>query len=174
MNKKHVLVLVISINVLFGSALTTVYFTGWEKLQSGEEGFLTVTGLPIGEVRYTIEELMAMPNITREYLLQGTPTFTANYTGVSVFYLLTEKLNLTEGSTRVKVVAVDNYSYTLTLAECNATRDIILAYLRNGERLKSGAKGGNGPLRLIIPQRFSGEYNAQYCVKYVTTLKILD
>ncbi|MHA1640509.1 MAG: hypothetical protein ACTSW0_09895, partial [Candidatus Heimdallarchaeota archaeon] len=81
MNKKHVLVLVISINVLFASALTTVYFTGWKKLQSGEEGFLTVIGLPIGEVRYTIEELMAMPNITREYLLQGTPTFTANYTG---------------------------------------------------------------------------------------------
>jgi len=173
MNKKVALTIVIGVNVLLVTSLITLYFTVWRTANKGEEGFLIITGLETGDLRYTIEDLEAMPNITREYLLQGTPTFSANYTGVSLYYLLTEKANLTDGSTRVKVIAIDNYSYTLTLDACNATRDIIIAFKKNGEYLKSGANGGNGPLRLIIPQSAVGAYNAQYCVKYVTTLKIL-
>jgi hypothetical protein len=32
---------------------------------------------------------------------------------------------------------------------------------------------GEGPFRLVIPQRFPGEYNGQFCVKFVVVLEII-
>ncbi|MHA1221465.1 MAG: hypothetical protein ACTSQB_07005, partial [Candidatus Heimdallarchaeota archaeon] len=67
----------------------------------------------------------------------------------------------------------DNYSYQLSMDEINETRDIIIACRMNGEYQATGLEGGNGPLQLIIPQRFPGDFNGQFCIKYVVTLEIL-
>ena len=120
----------------------------------------------------TVNQMEFLPSITQEYFINGNPPFYANYTGVSIHYLVTEYANVTE-EVDIKVVASDNYAYTLSFDEYNQSRDIIIAYKKNGEYLKDGSHGGNGPLRLIIPQRFPGEYNGQYCVKYVVTLRFI-
>jgi hypothetical protein len=169
MKKKVLIIIIAAINVILIGSILTIYFVWWKP--EGETGFLTITGID-EDIKLSIDELRNFPNISQEYTLQGTPTFTANYTGVSVYYLVTEIANvITEVD--VKVKASDGYAYTLTFDEINSSQDIIIAYMKDGESLKSGSVGGNGPLRLIIPQRFSGEFNAQFCVKYVVTLEIL-
>ncbi|NHJ32374.1 MAG: hypothetical protein FK732_05895 [Asgard group archaeon] len=171
MNKKT-LAIIIAINVVLVSTIVTLYFTVWLPSRSGEDGFLTITGLPTEDIKLSISGLESLPNISQEYYLQGSETFSANYTGVSVFYLVTQIANYTE-NVDARVVASDNYGYTLSFDDINQTQDIIIAYKKNGEYMKSKALNGEGPLRLIIPQRFPGEYNGQYCVKFVVVLEII-
>jgi hypothetical protein len=172
MNKKT-LAIILAINVVLVSTIVTLYFTIWLPSRSGETGFLTITGLETDDIVLSIEELESLPNISQVYFLLGSETITANYTGVSVFYLVTEIANQTSGiSTRI--VASDNYAFTLSFNDINQTRDIIIAYKKNSEYMDGKSLDGEGPLRLIIPQRFPGEYNGQYCVKFVVTLEIIE
>ncbi|MHA1123361.1 MAG: hypothetical protein ACTSPC_11255, partial [Candidatus Heimdallarchaeota archaeon] len=62
---------------------------------------------------------------------------------------------------------------TLSFDDINQTRDIIIAYKKNGEYMDGKSLDGEGPLRLIIPQRFPGEFNGQFCVKFVVVLEII-
>jgi len=171
MNKKT-LAIVITINVILIGSIITLYFMVWKPSRVGEQGFLTITGANIEEIKLSIKELEALPNITKNYVLQGNPTFSANYTGVSVYYLVTVIANVSE-NVEVKVIASDNYFNILTLDELNQTKEIIIAYKKNDDYIKSGNQGGEGPLRLIIPQRFPEDYNAQFCVKYVVSLELI-
>jgi hypothetical protein len=171
MNKKT-LAIIVAINVLLISTIVTLYFTVWLPSRSGEEGFLTITGLPTEDIKLNISELENLPNISREYYLSGSETFSANYTGVSVFYLVTQIANYSE-DVNVRVIASDNYAYTLSFDDINQTRDIIIAYKKNNDYMEGKSFDGEGPLRLIIPQRFPGEYNGQYCVKFVATIEII-
>ena len=43
---------------------------------------------------------------------------------------------------------------------------------KNGEYITRYENGGEGPLRLIIPQYFEGQFNGQLCVKFVTDIII--
>jgi len=171
LNRKT-LAIIVAINVVLVTTIVTLYFTVWLPSRSGEEGFLTITGLPTEDIKLNISELESLPNISREYYLQGSETFSANYTGVSIFYLVTQVANYTENIT-ARVVANDNYAYTLSFDDINQTQDIIIAYKKNGEYMKGKSLDGEGPLRLIIPQRFPGEFNGQYCVKFVVVLEII-
>ena len=94
MNKKT-LAIIIAINVVLVSTIVTLYFTVWLPSRTGEVGSLTITGLETEDVVLSIPELEALPNITREYYLQGSEIITADYTGVSVHYLVTEIANIT-------------------------------------------------------------------------------
>ena len=172
MNKKGLAIIII-VNVALVATIVTLYFTLWRPNSSGEIGTLTLMGAIDTDIVLNVTELESLPAIEQEYTLQGNPTIIADYTGVSVYYLLTKLANLTDGTINVKIKAIDNYSYTLTLEDFNETRNIIIAYKRDGKYMKSGSEGGNGPLRLIIPPRFQGEYNGQYCVKFVTAIEIL-
>jgi hypothetical protein len=172
MKKQTTIILIVAINIILIGSIVTLYFTVWRPSQEGEEGYLTITGLE-ENIKLSIDDLRSLPNTSGEYIIQGNPTFTANYTGISLYYLVTEVADITT-DVSVKVKAIDNYVYTLTLDELNTTREIIIAFWKNGQLLKSGSEGGNGPLRLIIPQRFPGDFNGQFCVKYVTILEIVS
>ncbi|HUT79681.1 MAG TPA: molybdopterin-dependent oxidoreductase [Candidatus Bathyarchaeia archaeon] len=172
MNKKT-LAIILAVNLILVSAIVTLYFTIWKPSRVGEEGYLTITGEIGNNIVFNVTQLEVLPNITQEYFLQGNPNILANYTGVSIYYLITEIANYTNPNSSFKVKATDNYQYTLTMTQINNTRDIIIAYMKNGEYLKSGSEGGNGPLRLIIPQSIE-QYNGQFCVKYVVLIEIIQ
>lgn len=171
MKKGNIILVVVLINVILGASLITLYFTVFNQNGAKEEWTLTIKGDVEQEVTLKIEDLRAMPNITRDYLVQGTPTYTAEYTGVSLYYLITEIANITVDAT-IQVIAIDLFSKSLTLDEINSTRDIIIAYQKNGDNITSHSDGGEGPLRLIIPQKLEGDFNGQYCVKFVAEIKI--
>ncbi|TET27395.1 MAG: hypothetical protein E3J70_12010 [Candidatus Heimdallarchaeota archaeon] len=171
MNRKT-LAIIVGINVILVTTIVTLYFTVWLPSSSGDDGFLTITGLPTEDIKLNITQLESLPNISREYYLQGSETFSANYTGVSVFYLVTQVANYTE-NINVRVIASDNFAYTLSFDDINQTRDIIIAYKKNGEYMDGKSLDGEGPFRLVIPQRFPGEYNGQFCVKFVVVLEII-
>lgn len=171
MNRKT-LAIIVGINVILVTTIVTLYFTVWLPTSSGNDGFLTITGLPTEDIKLNITQLESLPNISREYYLQGSETFSANYTGVSVFYIVTQVANYTE-NINVRVIASDNFAYTLSFDDINQTRDIIIAYKKNGEYMDGKSLDGEGPFRLVIPQRFPGEYNGQFCVKFVVVLEII-
>lgn len=171
MNRKT-LAIIVGINVILVTTIVTLYFTVWLPTSSGNDGFLTITGLPTEDIKLNITQLESLPNISREYYLQGSETFSANYTGVSVFYIVTQVANYTE-NINVRVIASDNFAYTLSFEDINQTRDIIIAYKKNGEYMDGKSLDGEGPFRLVIPQRFPGEYNGQFCVKFVVVLEII-
>ncbi len=172
MKKGPIILLVVLFNVILGASLVAIYFTTFNQNGTNEEEWtLTIKGDVEQEVILKIEDLEAMPNITREYIVQGTPTFSAEYTGVSLYYLVTKIANITSAAI-IKVISIDLFSNSLTLDEINSTRDIIIAHKKDGNNITSHSDGGEGPLRLIIPQKFEGEYNGQYCVKFITEIKI--
>ncbi len=172
MKKGSIILLVIIFNVVLGASLVAVYFTTFNHNEPNEEAWiLTIKGDVVQELNLTIKDLEVMPNITRDYIVQGTPTTNDTYTGVSLYYLVTEVANITLAAT-IKVISIDLFSNSLSLDEINATRDIIIAHKINGDNITSHSDGGVGPLRLIIPQKFEGEYNGQYCVKFVVEIKI--
>jgi DMSO/TMAO reductase YedYZ molybdopterin-dependent catalytic subunit len=172
MNKRNIILIVVLVNVILGAAIVTVYFTVFNNNGSTPEDWtLTLKGDIEQEITLKIDDLYLMPNITQDYIIQGNPTFTAEYTGISLYYLVTQKANITAPAT-IKVKAIDQFSNSLTMDEINTTREIIIAFKKNGENITHHSAGGEGPLRLIIPQKFEGDYNGQYCVKFVTEIEI--
>jgi hypothetical protein len=171
--KKTTIILIIAINAILIGGIVALYFTVW-KTERYEEGYLTITGIE-EDIKLSIDDLQKLPNISREYTLVGGTegTVVANYAGVSVYYLLTEIANITI-DIEVNVIPIDNYVMPpFPLSDFNETRNIIIAYMKNGEYIKSSRRGGNGPLRLIFPQSYD-EFNAQYCVKYVVALEMVQ
>ncbi|MEA2069729.1 MAG: molybdopterin-dependent oxidoreductase [Asgard group archaeon] len=145
--------------------LAGVFASGW---------VLTITGNITYQLKSCIQQLKRYPSITQEYYLKGNPTFRANYTGVKVRYLITVIANITS-TVNIRVKAIDQYSVLLNLEnDLSIESDIIIAYQKNGQDIKSYSEGGEGPLRLIIPQRYEGEYNGQFCVKFVNEIEILN
>ena len=168
--KKTTIIWIVVVNVILIGSIIALYFTVWKSDQELEVGYLTITG--IGEdIKLSIDDLQSLPNISKEYTLEGSgTTIIVNYTGVSVYYLLTEIANITS-KVNVKVIPTDNYDITFPSDDFNNTRDCIIAYMKNGQYLKNYRQGGFGPLRLIFPQSYD-PYNAQFCVKFVVALEI--
>lgn len=170
MNKKTIILVVVLVNVVLGASIVTLYFTVFNH-DKPEDWTLTIKGDVEQELVLKIEDLAQMPNITKDYLLQGNPTFTAEYTGISLYYLVTQKANITVAAS-IRVIAIDLFSNILTLDQINTTQDIIIAFRKNGEAIPHHDDGGEGPLRLIIPQKYEGDYNGQKCVKFVSEIEI--
>ena len=178
MNKRNIIIIVVISNIILAATIVTLYFTVFNGNNNLENQWtLTITGDIEQDIVFvlneTVNELTLLPSTTQDYIIQesGTSIFTAEYTGISLFYLVTEIANVT---TNVDVVirAIDQYSRTYNLDEIESTQDIIIAYLKNGRDIKSYYKGGTGPLRLIVPQEYEGDYNGQHCVKFVTEIEI--
>ncbi|MBD3191331.1 MAG: molybdopterin-dependent oxidoreductase [Candidatus Heimdallarchaeota archaeon] len=171
MVKRKTIAIVIVINIVLIATLVPLYFTVFNKQNPAEEWTLKLTGDIANEIELAIPDLEEMPSLEKEYYLQGNPSFSAEYTGVKLWYLVTQVANIT-GDVTIRIAAIDQYSYSLNLAALNSDSEIIIAYKKNGEYIKSYFDGGEGPLRLIIPQRFEGEFNGQYCVKYVNEIDL--
>lgn len=173
MNKKNVIVLVVIFNVVLAASIVALYFTVFEGYNKDEEWTITITGDITQEISLNISELELLPKITQEYIIQGNPTFSAEYTGISLLYLINNIANITQ-DVNVNVKAIDQYSHTLNLKnEIETNPDIIIAYMKNGGYIKSYSDGGEGPLRLIIPQKFEGDFNGQFCIKFVNEIEII-
>jgi len=114
-----------------------------------------------------LRDLKALPGVERGITLAGTGEDGKEhiYKGVSLSYIIENYGGNDTGTVRVE--AVDYYSYRLDADDARNEESIMLAYEKDGNRMKTKQEGGEGPVRLIIPQDVVGEYNAQHCVKFI-------
>ena len=119
------------------------------------------------ETKIPLSEFKELPGVKVNLALEGTGEDGKKHTyeGVSLSYILERWGTNDTGSIRVE--AVDYYYYRLDAKDVKAEESIMLAYLCDGRSLGTKGDGGVGAVRLIIPQSVVGQYNAQYCVKYV-------
>ena len=134
----------------------------WIEIHSGSN----ITKIPL-------RDLKALPAVERGITLAGTGEDGKKHTyrGVSLSYIMEHYSGNDTGIVRVE--AVDYYSYRLDADDARNEDSIMLAYEKDGKRMKTKQKGGEGPVRLIIPQNIAGEYNAQHCVKFVYRVDLL-
>lgn len=136
-----------------------------------------------GSFVFSREDLGSMPAYSAHYtFLKSQPPYTyyeADYTGVTLSYLLEERLSLVSGASGIKVKATDGYEVTLSLSQFRDTYPgglkAIIAYSKDGEPLV----GDEGPFRLIVPQAVpgnkeeGGEPNTPLCARMVNAIEVL-
>ncbi len=127
-------------------------------------------------IRYNMTDLIELEFVERYYFLyrggDDKEDQEGMFKGLSLKYFIQEILNVSDYE-YVSVIAIDTYSMSVARTEIESDEDIIIAYIKGGEYLKGPKDGGNGPLRLIIPQQYEGDLNALRCVKFVSRLKFL-
>lgn len=100
--------------------------------------------------------------------------YDVNYSGVSVWALLTYSSILTPSSTAIYFYSWDNYqSATLSLTDVeNHSEEIIIAFKKEDAYLKNDSQDG-GPLRSIVNLSVTEPiYCSQYWVKYVNMIVV--
>lgn len=135
-----------------------------------------------GTFTFSKSDITSMPAFSGHYtFLKSQPPYTyyeEDYTGVSLSYLLEEKLQLVTGATSVIIKAKDGYQKTLSLSQVRATYPgglkVLIAYAKDGSPLV----GDEGPFRLIVPQSVQGnkdqggEMNTPLCVRMVNAIEV--
>lgn len=132
---------------------------------------------------FSMAELTSMPAYAGHYtFLKAQEPFTyyeADYRGVTLSYLLEERLNLGGEATGVEVRARDGYTVSLDLSQVRRTYPgglkTIIAYEKNGRTLA----GDEGRLRLIVPQTVpgrrdqGGDANTPLCARMIYAVGVL-
>jgi DMSO/TMAO reductase YedYZ molybdopterin-dependent catalytic subunit len=136
-----------------------------------------------GSFVFSRAELVSMPAFAGHYtFLKSQEPYTyyeADYKGVSLSYLIDEKLSLAPGATGIQVKARDGYNVSLSISQVRAVYPgglkVIIAYDKNGSPLK----GDEGSLRLIVPQSVAGdkeqggEANTPLCARMIYAVEVL-
>jgi len=138
-------------------------------------------------VDYSLSDLQAMKDIiiSENYYSRGkakenwSAAAHNEFTGVSLAGLLEKKVGLKGIPSRVKIKAEDGYNLILSWDEVKASYidetnpdqqlKIMLAWSMDGQKINQ--EGGNS-LRLIIGQKYKGDYNRQRWVNYVESITI--
>jgi len=161
-----ILILLIAVIVLVGLL---------PDVPEDEDWYVDVEGKVDDPQRFNMTELRALPVVEQSTTLRGTGEDNEphTYRGVSLWHLLNIS-GVHNDSGSVLVTASDGYAYTLDMDDVRESHEsdgevIIVAYEKDGKSLK---KTTGGPLRLIVPKEYAGEYNAQLCVKHVLELKV--
>lgn len=134
------------------------------------EGTLLIKGQVNCPANFTFTELESFQAATLHVTLTSSSRLKDNgdfnYTGVR----LNDLLNIVEpyeNATSIYIQASDGYGTTLNLQEARS-KNVIIAYLKDGEKLSLLKDGGEGPFRLIIGD---DEY-AQRWTRGVTVIEV--
>ncbi len=134
--------------------------------QGSDTGMLVIYGLPDGELKLTLEEIMSMPSESGEALSissSGEETITA-YTGVALDNILKGFNVSTADYSGLRLLAVDGYSIEVPREILDVSR-VILAYEIDGEPLRAK----DLPLRVVIP-----DVRAMYWVRQLERIELID
>jgi hypothetical protein len=140
----------------------------WEVLNGGSAEGTALTVSLDGAVKANLSMAIieTMPHVEGQYPLRSSrANLTNSYQGVPLEDLIA--LTGVDGTpSSVRLVSSDGLSAAIDPAWI-ADRRVIMAYAKDGAPMVE-----EGPLRLIVPQEVAGEFNAQYCVKYLVRLEV--
>ena len=132
------------------------------------------------EIVYSYEEIVDgsygyVDNQEFNFLNQWGTRYSVNYTGVSLWALLTYQSIINPNSTRIYFKSYDSYNTeNLTLSQVeNNPNLVIIAFKKFNSVLKYTDDDG-GPLRAIVNLSVTEpDYNSKYWAKYVNTIVVV-
>jgi DMSO/TMAO reductase YedYZ molybdopterin-dependent catalytic subunit len=89
------------------------------------------------------------------------------FTGITLWSIL-QHAAIQDSASLVTVKASDGFTAYFMVSEIKNSQQILLAYLQDGQPLKTAADGGDGPVRLVV----GSDVYASRWVKYVTTIQV--
>ncbi len=158
------------------------------KLPSDTKDMIVIEGSAVKTPKaFSLSDLKNMTNgrVTANYFSRGrdtapNPRVHTKCTGVSVYYLLTETIELSSTPSRVTVIAEDGYRQSFPIEEVagyymdetdptNNALEMIIAWEQDGSEYSTS---DGAPFRLIIGQKFAEEYNRLKWVRNVAKIKV--
>lgn len=145
MNKKKIIVLgLLLIVIILISSLyslnkeekASLIIRQGENLQTIEADFI-----------YNYPESISFPAVVRS---SGNKPVETEYKGIELIKLLSSLKVNTENMKAITLNAEDGYRVILNSEELNDPKNVYLVFERDGEKLKSKRKKGQGPFQLII------------------------
>lgn len=136
--------------------------------QSADNYAVEITGIGIKELKFTIEELKAMPaeaQIHEEYIYNSkTGEKAAQVKGVSLAYILTEKADVTAGNAEVTFVASDGYPIDPQLLQDILNKDLkyVLAYEIDGKVINNDDIADNEEITVYRKVKEVGEFGTVF------------
>ncbi|MDT8781641.1 MAG: molybdopterin-dependent oxidoreductase [Candidatus Bathyarchaeota archaeon] len=165
--KKATRTVLIAIFILVIVAIPLYHYT---RPDSTQPGTLIVKGKVNNPLNLTITQLEEYPSVTIRLTLTSSSreedNGIFNYTGVLIKDLINQA-QTKDDTKSVYVQASDGYGTTISLQDIE-TKNIIIAYEKDGAQLKPFKDNGEGPFRLII----ADEQYAQRWVRDVVSLEV--
>ena len=113
-------------------------------------------------IELSLEQIMAFDKVIFEANVKssGNDPILTQFGGVLLQDVLVAQGIVLEGSETVVFKAVDGYQTSVLAQEVLQPNNIYIVYERNGEKTKSRADGGTGPLEIVIAlDPFSQRWN---------------
>ena len=156
--------------------------------QEDKDGTIVFKGSALTQKQvYNLDELKAMTDIqvSASYFSRGkAKTGWAaqqhdQFTGVSLYKLLLDKIGLKSYPNQIKVVASDGFVKIFTMEEISglyidetrpsAELEMIIAWSQNNEDYKYTSKQ---PFRIVMGQKYEGDFNRQNWINYVQKIEV--
>ena len=169
MNKKTVFVIVAVLIVIVGTFayLNSDYIKGKKGMHINAEVIVKEGDkeilLTFGEIKKLGEE-----EFKANLKTSGNPAVEHNYTGVPLKNVIKEINTEIENKTKVIARAVDGFTSAYNIDEVLEDNNMYLAYMIDGEPLKSREDGGSGPYQIIIRK----DQFSQRWAKYVLEIEL--
>ena len=148
--KKSTKIALIIFLALIAVAIPLYYLVVPDEAQP--EGTLLIKGNVNSPANFTFTQLESIQAVTLHVTLTSSSQLKDNgdfnYTGVRLTDLLNQ-VQPYDNATSIYIQASDGYGTTLSLQEV-LSENVIIAYLKDGEKLSLLKDGGEGPFRLII------------------------
>ncbi len=152
------------------------------------KGTLVVEGPALVKKQvFILDDLKAMTDITVNdvYFSRGkakdnwAAEQSDNFTGVSIYKLLMNKIGFKTQPTQIEVMASDGLNKTFTVDEftglymneknASARLEMILAWAQNGNEFKYQS---DQPFQIVFGQKYENDFNRQNWVKYVKKILV--
>lgn len=170
---------------LFLILLMCTIVAGCSQQEETPNGTIVIEGDAVeSKVLFTLEELKSMEEglVEADYFSinsYGTKAY-FHFKGISLGYLLKEKVNLKDNASKATFIAEDDYTVEYTLEDVlrddyideqnpETKYEMILAWEEDGREYDLG--NGN-PFRLVVGQKEPGDVNKPYWVSNVKTIRI--
>ncbi|HZX21149.1 MAG TPA: molybdopterin-dependent oxidoreductase [Clostridia bacterium] len=169
MNKKTVFIIVAILVVIVGISayLNSDYIKGRKDIHVNAEVIIKEgnkeTLLTFNEIKKLGEE-----KFKANLKSSGNPPVEHSYTGVPLKNVIKKANPDIEDRTQVIVRAVDGFTSAYNISEVLEDNNMYLAYMMDGELLKSRENGGDGPYQIIIRK----DQFSQRWAKYVLEIEL--
>lgn len=115
---------------------------------------------------YTMDEIQHLgeTNFKANLKTNGKAPIEYEYTGVLLKNILEDAGIILDNKEAVIVTAADGYSVAVEIDKVLENDNVYLAYMREGESIKSKDEGGRGPYQMIISKDQFSQFWCKYAI----------